>query len=269
MAFEADLTTRNAANYAEFLLPHLAGDFRLLDVGCGGGSISVSLAKAVGHVTGVDLDERAFADARDYVTQHGIDNVVFRAGNVYALEFPSDRFDACLCHSMLETLDHPLDALEEIKRTLKPGGILGAACVEYGGLILAGPQDAILRRFYAIRERLWQLENADDPYRGRDLRGLLKRAGFERVVATTKAFCYGTDEAVKSFGIERAHDCHNDWYASGAQKHGLATRRDLDAMDQAWREWSQSSAAYASFAWCRAIGWKPLGSRMTETTTLR
>lgn len=41
---------------------------------------------------------------------------------------------------MLETLDRPLDGLQEIKRTLKPGGVLGAACVEYGGLILAGPQ---------------------------------------------------------------------------------------------------------------------------------
>jgi ubiquinone/menaquinone biosynthesis C-methylase UbiE len=96
MAFEADLTTRNAADYAAFLIPHLAGDYRVIDVGCGGGSISVSLAKAVGHVTGVDLDERAFADARDYVTQHGIDNVEFRAGSVYALEFPSDQFNACL-----------------------------------------------------------------------------------------------------------------------------------------------------------------------------
>src|SRR5258708_6375889 len=259
MAFEADLTTRNAADYAAFLIPHLAGDYRVIDVGCGGGSISVSLAKAVGHVTGVDLDERAFADAWDYVTQHGIDNVEFRAGSVYALEFPSDQFNACLCHSLLETLDRPLDALQEIKRTLKPGGILGAACVEYGGLILAGPHHELLRRFYAIRERLWQLENADDPYRGRDLRGLLKRAGFERVVATTKSFCYGTDDAVKSFGMERSQDCHDDWYASAAQKHGLATRRDLSAMNQAGTDWPESSTPYAAFAWCRAIGWKPRG----------
>jgi SAM-dependent methyltransferase len=257
MMFEANLALRNAADYADFLIPHLAQDFRVIDVGCGGGHISVGLAQLVRHVMGVDLDEAKFADARQYAAQHGIENVAFRAGSVYALDFPADQFDACLCHSMLEVLDRPLDGLKEIKRTLKPGGILGAACVEYGGLILAGPHERLLRRFYAVRERLWQLEKAGDPYRGRALRGLLTSAGFERVVASTKDFCYGTNDAVKSFGIGRAADCRDDWYASAAQQHGLATGRDLDAMERAWMEWSESSAAYAAFAWCRAIGWKP------------
>ena len=68
---------------------------------------------------------------------------------------------------MLETLDRPLDGLIEIKRILKPGGVLGVSCVEYGGLILAGPSHELLRRFYATRERVWLLENTADPYRGR------------------------------------------------------------------------------------------------------
>lgn len=256
MTFEAYLTARNAADYADFLIPHLTHDVHLLDVGCGGGGISIGLAKLVGHVIGIDMEAEEFADAQQYATQHGMAHVAFRAGSVYALDFPNDQFDACLCHSMLEALDRPLDALKEIKRTLKPGGVLGVACVEYGGLILAGPNEPLLRRFYAIRERLWQLENVGDPYRGRALRGLLLSAGFEGVVATTKYFCYGTDEAVKSFGLGRADDCRDDWYASAAQTHGLATSSDLDAMEHAWIEWSESSAAYAAFAWCRAIGWK-------------
>lgn len=262
MTFEAQLMARNAADYAEFLLPHLAPDFEIIDVGCGSGSISLGLAKVVSRVIGVDLDEEEFTDARTYAAQHGIENIEFQAGSVYALNFPADRFDACLCHSMLETLDRPLDALREIKRTLKPGGVLGAACVEYGGLILAGPNSQLLRRFYAIRERLWQTENIADPYRGRALRGLLHSAGFENVVATTQYICHGTNEAVKSFGVGRAKDCRDDWYASSAQKHGLATPSDLDAMEQAWLEWSESSEAYAAFAWCRAIGWKPMPAQV-------
>lgn len=97
----------------------------------------MGLAKRVSRVIGVDLDEEDFTDAQKYAAQHGIDNVEYRTGSVYALDFPADHFDACLCHSMLETLDHPLDGLREIKRTLKPGGVLGVACVEYGGLIMA------------------------------------------------------------------------------------------------------------------------------------
>ena len=259
MTFEAYLAARNTADYAEFLIPHLAPDFLVLDVGCGAGSLTVGLAPLVGHVVGVDLEAQEFADAEQYAKQHGLKQVEFRAGSVYALDFPDNQFDACLCHSMLEMLDEPLAGLQEIKRTLKPGGVVGVACVEYGGLILAGPHAPLLRRFYTIREQLWQRDRLADPYRGRELRGLLVRAGFERVVATTKYMCHGTDEAVKSFGVGRAADCRDEWYASSAIAHGLATSGDLDAIEQAWLEWSESSEAYAAFAWCRALGWKPHG----------
>lgn len=261
MSFEAQLAARNAADYADFLLPHLISDAHVLDVGCGSGTISFGLAQLAGHVLGVDLDEAELAEARNYANRQGIGNIEFRPGSVYALEVSADRFDACLCHSMLEAIDRPLDALQEIKRTLKPGGVVGVACVEYGGLILAGPHEPLLRRFYAIREQLWQLDAGSDPYRGRALRGLLHAAGFERVIASTKYVCHGTDAAVKSFGMGRAADCRDEGYASAAQKYGLATSSDLDTIEQAWVEWSGSPAAYAAFAWCRALGWKPAASR--------
>lgn len=93
MTFEAYLTLRNAADYAEFLMPHLAPDSQVMDVGCGGGSISIGLAKLVRNVIGVDLEEANFADARQYAAQHGIENLEFRTGSMYALDFPADQFD--------------------------------------------------------------------------------------------------------------------------------------------------------------------------------
>jgi SAM-dependent methyltransferase len=244
--------------YADFLVPHLHDGFHVLDVGCGPGSISLGLAADVPGVRIVGIDpEDEFDAARDYAGGHGIDNVEFRAGDVYRLEFPDDHFDACLCHSMLETLDRPLDGLLEIKRVLGPGGVLGVACVEYGGLILAGPDVEVLRRFYALRERLWLLDGHADPYRGRELRGLLERAGYESVVATSKYHCYGTAEEVRSFGTDRADDCGDTWYRQDAIAHGLATGGDIDEMRRAWLEWSTSRDAYAAFAWCRALGRKP------------
>ena len=257
MSFEKSLQDRNAADYADFLLPHLSDDSLVLDVGCGQGTITLGLAEAAGHVIGVDLSEEEFAEGRRWAAEHEIENVEFQVGSVDALAFPADHFDACLCHSMLETLDRPLDALIELKRTLKPHGVIGVACVEYGGLVLAGPEEDVLRRFYTVRERLWQLEELADPYRGRRLRGLLERAGFDRVKATTKSFSYGTPEAVESFGRARAEDCSDAWYASSAQKHGLVSAGDLDTMSGAWLEWSTSRDAYLAFAWCRAVGWKP------------
>jgi ubiquinone/menaquinone biosynthesis C-methylase UbiE len=218
---------------------------------------ALGLAGAVAQIDGVDPDEAAFADARRDAADHEFPNVAFRSGSVYDLGFPDDRFDACLCHSMLETLDRPLDGLVEIRRVLKPGGVVGIACVEYGGVILAGPGHELLRRFYAIRERLWLLDDVADPYRGRQLRGLLERTGFKRVTATSKYFSYGTPEAVRSFGRARAEECGDGWYADSAREHGLTDAGELDAMRRAWLEWSESPAAYLAFAWCRALGWKP------------
>jgi SAM-dependent methyltransferase len=255
-SFEAALEARSSADYADFLLPHLTRDSRVLDVGCGAGTITLGLAAAVGHVVGIDTDDE-FADARRYAATNGIENVEFRVGSVYSLDFPNGHFDACLCHSMLETLDRPLAGVGEIRRVVKPGGVVGVACVEYGGLILTGPNDILLRRFYAVRERLWQLEAAADPYRGRQLRGLLAAAGFEPVEATSKYFSYGTPDAVRAFGLARADDCGDGWYRDSALKHGLATASELDTMMQAWREWSEAPDAYAAFAWCRALGWTP------------
>lgn len=255
-SFEQSLRDRSAADYADFLLPYLNKDSIVLDIGCGEGTITLGLAQTAGHVVGVDRDED-FLEARRWAAKHEIENVEFRVGSVDALDLPADHFDACLSHSMLEMLDHPLDALIEIKRTLKPGGVVGVACVEYGGLILAGPEEDLLRRFYHVREDVWLLENAADPYRGRRLRGLLEAAGFRPVVATSKYFCHGTADAVQSFGRARAEDCGDGWYSFSAQKHGLATADDLDSMRRAWVEWSESPDAYLAFAWCRALGWKP------------
>jgi ubiquinone/menaquinone biosynthesis C-methylase UbiE len=141
VSFEEMLRTRSAAEYADFLLPHLDAGFHVLDAGCGAGTITVGLAERLtgGRVVGVDPSGDGFSEALRYAEDNGIGNVDLHVGDAYALDFPSDRFDACLCHSTLETLGDPLAGLVEIKRTLKPAGVLGVACVEYGGLILAGP----------------------------------------------------------------------------------------------------------------------------------
>ena len=259
VSFEELLTTRSAAVYADFLEPLLSHDDVLLDVGCGSGSITVGLAPAVSRAIGVDVDDNEFAGARAYAAANGLDNVEFHEGSIDGLDFSDRHFDACLAHSMVETLERPVDGLREVRRVLRPGGVVAVASVEYGGLILGGPDEALLRSFYELRTRLWQAEGTADPYRGRALRGLLHRAGFERIEATTTSISYGTDVAVRAFGLDRAEDCRDDWYADGAKRLGVGTIDDLREMERAWLAWSESPDAYAAFSWCRAIGFTPAG----------
>jgi ubiquinone/menaquinone biosynthesis C-methylase UbiE len=257
VSFEQRIAQRSAGVYADFLIPHLTSEMELLDVGCGPGTISLGLAHHVRTLVGVDAEDE-FDDARAHAEALGVGNVEFRVGDVYGLDLPDGAFDACLAHSMLETLERPVDGLREIHRVLKPGGVIGVASVEYGGLILAGPDAELLRRFYAIRLEIWELE-AIEPYRGRALRGLLHRAGFERVESSTMYLSYGTAEGVRSFGQGRAEDCQEEWYVEHALGHGLATAAELDAMEHAWKVWSEAPDAFAAFAWGRALGWKPFG----------
>jgi SAM-dependent methyltransferase len=246
--------SRSAQVYADFLLGHLTTEMRLVDVGCGSGELSLELASAVGHLTGIDGDPAEIELARSAAEASSTRNAAFTVGDAYALPLPDSEADAVLAHSVLEALDRPDAALVEMRRVLKRNGVVAVACVDYGGLILAGPHESLVQRFFAIRERLWQHEGVS-PYRGRELRGLLLASGFRRVEATSQYISYGNQDAIREFGIGRADDCTDDWYAESAQREGLATLHDLETMRDAWQEWSESPASYAAFAWCRALGW--------------
>jgi ubiquinone/menaquinone biosynthesis C-methylase UbiE len=256
MSFEDLMRTRSASEYADFVLPHVTGSDRILDVGCGPGSITLGLAQVARHVTGVDLADadEGFDEARAYAAAHGIENVEFREGSIYELDFPEASFDACTLLSMLETLDEPLAALAEVRRVVRPGGLVAASSIEYGGLILAGPDEPLLRRFYDLRLQIYEAQGDVHIHRGRELRGLLLAAGFERVEAWTTYFSYGNEERVRAFGQGRAADCQDEWYASGVAEHGLADQDEIDALERAWIRWSESPDAFAAFAWGRATG---------------
>ena len=248
-------TPRSAQLYADFLLPHLTTEMHLLDVGCGAGELSLELATKVGHLTGIDNDPAEIESARIAAETSSAGNADFTVGDAYALPLPDNDADAVFAHSVLEALDRPAEALAEMNRVLKRRAVVAVACVEYGGLILAGPHEPLVRRFFDIREQLWQREGVS-PYRGRELRGLLLASGFVGVRATTTYLCYGSEDAVQDFGVGRAEDCTDEWYVESAQREGLATSDDLATMREAWLEWSESPASYAAFAWCRALGWK-------------
>jgi ubiquinone/menaquinone biosynthesis C-methylase UbiE len=254
--FASQLRQRSAEEYADFLIPNLDLGQSLLDVGCGSGEISVGLAQYVQRVTGVDLSA-SFEDAEAYLKQEGIGNVEFLAGNAYELDYESNVFDVCVCHSTLEALEEPELALNEMNRVLKPGGILGVASVEYSGLILYGDNLTLLNRFYEIRRELWQEVAKANPFLGQTLRKKLHTTGFVGVEMSTKSISYGTPELVLAFGRDRAKDCVDPWYEENATRLGIAQKSELREIADAWKEWSTSTGSYLSFAWCRAIGHKP------------
>lgn len=204
-------SSRSARVYADFLLPHVTKGMHVLDVGCGSGELSLELAEEVRQLTGVDADPAEIEHARAAAEASATSNADFKVGDAYALPLPDEGVEVVFGHSVLEALDKPRDAVAEMWRVLTWGGVLAVASVEYDGLILTGPHEPLIRCFFDIREQLWLSEGAN-PYRGRELRGLLIAGGFGRVEASTKYICYGTEDAVREFGLGRAEDCIDDWY---------------------------------------------------------
>src|SRR5579859_1073947 len=125
---------RTAENSAAYLLPHLAPDAEVLDVGCGPGTITADLAARVprGHVTGIDAAQEIIEQARGAVGDRA--NLDFATGDVYALDYPDGSFDVVHAHQVLQHLGDPVRALLEMRRVTRPGGLIAARDVDYGAM---------------------------------------------------------------------------------------------------------------------------------------
>ena len=80
---------------------------------------------APGEVVGIDRRQASLSDARTFARERGVANVAFEVANVYQLPFPDRSFDAAFACALLQHLAAPLAALKEIRRVLKPGGVIG------------------------------------------------------------------------------------------------------------------------------------------------
>ena len=118
------LDRRNVHANSGYLLPHLRSGFRVLDFGCGPGTITVGLAQAAhpGEVHGIDMEESQIELARAAAAAGDHANATFHVGNVYELPFDNDYFDVAHCHTVLMHVRDTQRALQEVSRLLKPGG---------------------------------------------------------------------------------------------------------------------------------------------------
>ena len=142
-------TSREAASVAAFFLPHLRPGMSLLDCGCGPGAITLGLAEAVapGRAIGVDLEPGMVRRADEFARERQVENVEFQVADIGELPFPENSFDAVFTSAVLEHLADPIQAFEEIHRTLRPGGLIGATCTDWGEPLISPPNLALSRVF--------------------------------------------------------------------------------------------------------------------------
>ncbi len=99
----------------------LRGVSGVLDVGCGSGWLSEMLSRRGFGVTALDIGLDSIRRASERLKSKA-PGVSFILGDVYKLPFKNDRFDAVVASEVLEHLENPLDALNEMARVVRPGG---------------------------------------------------------------------------------------------------------------------------------------------------
>ena len=100
-----------------------------LDVGCGGGILSESLASSGGHVTGIDMTDSALYAAREHIMKTH-QQVQYRRITVEALsEETQNRYDSITCMELLEHVPRPASVLSACAQLLKPGGDMFIATI--------------------------------------------------------------------------------------------------------------------------------------------
>lgn len=145
----------------------------MLDAGCGPGTITVGLARRVapGAVIGIDVEDSQIVDAREQAEREGL-NVEFRKATVYELPFEDGSFDAVFSHALLEHLTDPGAALGELRRVLKPRGLIGLRAGDMGGLLIDAASERPSQALAAYIES--QKKAFKDPNAGRKLGRLLR-----------------------------------------------------------------------------------------------
>jgi ubiquinone/menaquinone biosynthesis C-methylase UbiE len=180
-------------------------------------------------VTGIDIEESQFAKAREQAEQEGL-NIEFQTANISHLPFGDGYFDAVFSHAVLQHLTDPDAALTELRRVLKPGGLIGVRAGDMGGTLVDSEGEEAAQGLAAYLAK--SEKGGGDPYIGRKLGRLLRKAGF--MVEGVSASYEVITETLRQIGPSLAAQ-----FAVAEKERGSDAENDLP---------------FVALAWCEAIG---------------
>jgi ubiquinone/menaquinone biosynthesis C-methylase UbiE len=247
---------RSAETCAAFFLPLLASGMRLLDVGCGPGSITVGLARRVapGATIGIDMAASVVETAEAHAKATAAANLSFEVGNIYQPRFAAGSFDAVFAHQVLQHLRHPVEAIKQMRGLLAVNGFVGVREVDWGSTTFY-PENQGMRRFLDLYYELAR-RNGGEPDAGRYLRRWFREAGFKETRISTSTVSYGDSAATREWGETYAERTLQSNIADKALEYGIASRSDLDEMAAAWREWGRDQDATFCLSQTEIVAWR-------------
>ncbi|KAF8838658.1 methyltransferase type 11 [Paxillus ammoniavirescens] len=238
------LSWRTAQNSAGYLLRHLKPTTHILDIGCGSGTITADFARLVpqGKVTSIDYSTSGTRDdAQRHAADQGITNIHFQNGDICNLEdIPDDAYDVVHCHQVLQRVRDPVQALKEMRRVAKPGGLVAVREAD-SKAVTWFPESEMINEFIELYRRVARA-NQTEPDAGRRLVSWALAAGFERgdIDASAGTWCYSTPEEREWWcGMWTDRTVHST-FATQAVEMGFATQETLERLAQNWRKWGEN-----------------------------
>lgn len=234
---------RTAENSAAYLLPHLRAGQDLLDVGCGPGTITCDFADRGLRVTALEPTSDALDLCRAEAGVRGVD-LAYATGDVHALPFADASFDVVHAHQVLQHVADPVQALREMWRVVRPGGVVAVRDSDYHGFVWA-PASPSLDAWLALYQRLARA-NGGEPDAGRHLLRWAREAGLDEARVGSSTWCFATPEDRAWWGGMWADRVLQSRFAEQAYAEGAATREELEAIRDAWLEWADDPDGWLS-----------------------
>jgi ubiquinone/menaquinone biosynthesis C-methylase UbiE len=136
----------------------LSPGMRCVDLGCGGGEVTLEIARVVapdGSVTGVDMDAVKLDLGRQEAARRGLGNVEFRQLDLRDWAEPGS-YEAVYCRFVLQHLSQPVDLLRRMWAGVRPGGVLMVEDADFDGWCCHPPSegfDFFLRSYAEVIQR--------------------------------------------------------------------------------------------------------------------
>ena len=186
---------------------------KVIDLGSGTGTLSRQLAGLVtpgasmtdgpiGWVTGVEPNARLRAVAASRAEDDGIPNISFIDGLAGALPFDDSSVDLIWCERVLQHLNDPQAAIDDIARVLRPGGRAVLLDADQGTRIISDLEPDIASAFN--RASLTAVAN---PYAARHMPAQLRRAGLALDPDVgSSAFVFSSETLLRTQVVQRTSD---------------------------------------------------------------
>ena len=185
----------------------LRAGMRVLDLGCGGGAVTLKMAALVGsegEVVGIDLDPSILRLAQQEADGSKLP-VTFRHMEAEELNEEAS-YDFAYARYLMSHLRHPERALESMVRALRPGGLLAVEDVFFPGHICY-PPNAAFDRYLELYQAVVRAKGAD-PAIGPRLMGMALDAGLSdvQVELVVPTFREGEGKRVAQVTIEHIRE---------------------------------------------------------------